>query len=157
MKISLKASQVVLIFTWIFLSLPNGYAQTELEKKEEKIFDLGLISLSPEYSLGPEKNYIIYQIRNNSSGVLSTIYGWIYIYKENEKGEAENYTLVNNPHRGGILIEGKPQLPGQWGQWRFPIRRPPEDRNSLYKYRLQVFDRGVFFLRLPRSSIAKTY
>lgn len=157
MKPSAKAFQVVLIFSWVFLSLPNGFAQTELEKKEEKIIDLGLISLSPEYSLGREKNYIIYQIRNNSSEVLSTIYGWIYIYKENEKGEAENYTLVNNPHRGGILIAGKPQLPGQWGQWRFAIHLPPEDRNGLYKYRLQVFDRGIFFLRLPRSSIAKTY
>jgi len=157
MKTHLKASQAILAFILVLLSLPNGYAQTELEKKEEKIINLGLISLSPEYSLGPGENHIIFKIRNDSSGTLSTIYGWVYIYKENERGVAENYTLVNNPHRGGILVKGKPQLPGQWGQWRFPIHPPPSDRNSLYKYRLQVYDRGVFFLRLPRSPIRKTY
>lgn len=157
MKTHLMASQAVLAFLLAWLPLPNGYAQTELEKKEEKIINSGLISLSPEYSLGPGANHIIFKIRNNSSGTLSTIYGWVYIYKENERGIAENYTLVNNPHRGGILIEGKPQLPGQWGQWRFPINHPPGDRNSSYKYRLQVYNRGVFFLHLPRSPIRKKY
>ena len=155
MKILLKASQAVLIFIWVFLSLPYGYAQTELEKKEDKSIHLGLISLSPEYSLGQDGNHIIFKIRNNSSRTLGTIYGWVYIYRENEKGVAEKLELVNNPHRGAIVVEGKPQLPGQWGRWRFPINRPPGRRDSSDKYRLHVYNRGVFFSRLPRSTIHK--
>jgi len=154
-KILPKIPAAVLIFIGVFLTLPNGYAQTELEKKEEKLINLGLISLSSEYSLGRDGNHIIFKIKNNSSRTLSTIYGWVYVYREDEKGAAEKLELVNNPHRGGILVEGIPQWPGQWGQWRFPIQRPPGRRDSSDKYRLHVYDRGVFFSRSPRSSIQK--
>jgi len=155
MKTLLKVSQAVLFVIGTFLFLPYGHAQTELEEKEDKSINSGLISLSPEYSLDQEGNYIIFKIRNNSPRTLSTIYGWVYIYRENEKGFAEKIELVNNPHRGGIVVEGKPQLPGQWGQWRFPINRPPNRRDSSNKYRLHVYDRGVFFSRSPEPPIPK--
>ena len=73
--------------------------------------NLGIISVSRNYTIAEDYSHIIFQIRNNSGRTIHNIYGWVYRYNQAPNGKPFNFVLVNNPHQGGIVVGGKSHRP----------------------------------------------
>ena len=83
--------------------------------------NLGPISYANDYKLSPESDHITYRIKNQTALTIEKIYAWIYHGAEDDQGNTISSTLVNNPHRGGVITLGKPHRPGEIAEWRFPL------------------------------------
>jgi len=118
--------------------------QQNSEEETEEFVNLGPISFSKNYELPPERNFIIFKIRNNTSNTISNIFGWVYHYLEKEN-KFKNFHLINNPHRGGIIVKGKPHLSQGFARWRFPISSPSSPPTPDDRYSLRIHSKGIFF------------
>ena len=115
--------------------------------------NLGPISYANDYKLSPESDHITYRIKNQTALTIEQIYAWIYHAAEDEEGNTTSSTLVNNPHRGGIITEGKPHRPGDIAKWRFPlIKRLTTKIEGLggggvnaKTFTLRVSPKGIFY------------
>jgi len=138
--------QFLLLSAFSMLSLasyPNNVlAQEEVD---EKFVNLGLISISDQYTLPSKTNSIIFRIKNNTARTISQIYGWAYIYDKGPDGQGTNFVLLNNPHRGGNIIKGAPHRPGTISEWSFPLVREAVTANEEMGYTLRVHTRSIFF------------
>ena len=154
-------SSAKIIFLYFILAMgltlsntQNGFAQATPE--DEDFNNLGAISYDKEYELSPESDHITYRIKNKTARTIDQIYVWIYDTDEDEEGNTTSSTLVNNPHRGGIITEGKPHRPGDIAQWRFPLIKTLTTKieglggggvNSK-TFTLRVSNKGIFHSRV---------
>ena len=119
-------SSVKFIFLYFILAMglalinaKNGFSQATPE--DEEFNNLGPIAYANEYKLSPESDHITYRIKNQTALTIEKIYAWIYHGAEDDQGNTISSTLVNNPHRGGVITLGKPHRPGEIAEWRFPL------------------------------------
>jgi len=145
MKISAK-----IIFFYFFLAIgftlsnaKNGFSQMLPEDKE--FSNLGPISYSNDYQLSPGSDHITYRIKNQTALAIDKVYVWIYHAAEDEEGNTTSLTLVNNPHRGGVITLGKPHRPGDIAEWRFPLIKTLTSKIEGGKYTLRVSSKGIFY------------
>ena len=120
--------------------------------ENEEFSDLGFIAYSNDYKLAPEFDYITFRIKNQSTLTINKIFAWIYHISEDEEGNPLVLSLVNNPHRGGVITLGKPHRSGDIAEWRFPLIKTLtskiEGGNIPYVFPLKVFS-------IPRLSLRK--
>jgi len=136
---------------WMFAlaSYPsNALAQEEVN---EKFVNIGLIGISNLYILPEKTNTIVFRIRNNSSRTISHIFGWVYMYDKAPNNKGKNFVLLNNPHKGGNIIKGKPHRPGTVSEWSFPLVREPI-ANQEIDYTLRVHSRSIFFANVESGN-----
>ncbi len=136
--------------SWMFaIASSNALAQ---EDGNEKFVDIGLIGISTLYSLPEKTNTIVFRIRNNSSRTISHIFGWVYMYDKAPNSKGKNFILLNNPHKGGNIIKGKPHRPGTVSEWSFPLVREPFIANQEIDYTLRVHSRSIFFANVESGN-----
>ena len=142
------------IFLLLSLSLLSSifYSVQALaqEDSNEKFFNIGPISISDLYTIPSEKNNIIFRIKNNTSRTISQIYGWAYKFDKGPEGKTKNFVLLNNPHKGGMIIKGKPHRPGTVSEWSFPLVRKPSITSPETSYTLRVHSRSIFFASIEQ-------
>ncbi len=138
--------QVSLLSGLIILSyvLHSGQALAQ-EDVQEKFVNVGLISISNQYTLPSKTNTIVFRIKNNAARTISQIYGWVYMYDKGAGGQGKNFVLLNNPHKGGNIIKGNPHMPGTISEWSFPLVREPFIADQEVAYTLRVHSRSIFF------------
>lgn len=137
---------------WMFAlaSYPsNALAQEEVN---EKFVNIGLIGISNLYILPEKTNTIVFRIRNNSSRTISHIFGWVYMYDKAPNNKGKNFVLLNNPHKGGNIIKGKPHRPGTVSEWSFPLVRELIIANQEIDYTLRVHSRSIFFANVESGN-----
>ena len=144
------------IFLLLSLSLLSSifYSVQALaqEDSNEKFFNIGPISISDLYTIPSEKNNIIFRIKNNTSRTISQIYGWAYKFDKGPDGKTKNFVLLNNPHKGGMIIKGKPHRPGTVSEWSFPLVRKPSITSPETSYTLRVHSRSIFFASIEQRN-----
>ena len=104
----------------LILSNPKNVFPQEAPE-DDAFNNLGPISYANDYKLSPESDHITYRIKNQTARTINKIYAWIYHASEDDQGNTTSSTLVNNPHRGGVITKGKPHRPGDIAEWRFPL------------------------------------
>ncbi|QPJ65599.1 MAG: hypothetical protein G3M78_09415 [Candidatus Nitrohelix vancouverensis] len=118
---------------------------------------LGLISYDKKYRIRPGDDFIIFNIQNNASKTITNLYAWIYKYQEDDEGKPGKFLLVNNPHRGGTIINRVPHRPGSRTEWRFPLMRgnAPQDPKGLFT--LRASPKSILFAKTepPRPAQKK--
>ena len=145
MKASVKFT-FLCFFLAIGLTLGNAkYGFPQTPPADEEFNNLGPISYANDYKLSPESDHITYRIKNQTALTIEKIYAWIYHGAEDEEGKATSLTLVNNPHRGGIITLGKPHRPGDIAEWRFPLNKTLTLKIEGGKYTLRVSSKGIFY------------
>jgi len=140
------------LMNWMFAlaSYPsNALAQEEVN---EKFVNIGLIGISNLYILPEKTNTIVFRIRNNSSRTISHIFGWVYMYDKAPNNKGKNFVLLNNPHKGGNIIKGKPHRPGTVSEWSFPLVRELFIANQEIDYTLRVHSRSIFFANVESGN-----
>ena len=150
----LRIKKQLLLLSTLSLLILTSYASPALaqENADEKFVNLGLISISDLYTLPSNTKKIVFRIKNNASRTISQIYGWVYMYDKVDGGKGTNFVLMNNPHKGGIIIKGAPHRPGTIAEWSFPLVRKPVAANEEIDYSLRVHPRSIFFARIePRN------
>ena len=145
-KITLLLSSLSLLSS-IFYSV-QAIAQ---EDSNEKFFNIGPISISNLNTIPSKKNNIVFKIKNNTSRTISQIYGWAYKFDKGPDGKTKNFVLLNNPHKGGMIIKGKPHRPGTVSEWSFPLVRKPSSTNQETSYTLRVHSRSIFFASIEQK------
>ena len=121
------------------------------EDSNEKFFNIGPISISNLNTIPSKKNNIVFKIKNNTSRTISQIYGWAYKFDKGPDGKGKNFVLLNNPHKGGMIIKGKPHRPGTVSEWSFPLVRKPSSTNQETSYTLRVHSRSIFFASIEQK------
>jgi hypothetical protein len=122
------------------------------EDVKENFVNAGLISISDLYTLSSKTNTIVFRIKNNAARTISQIYGWVYMYDKGTDGKGTNFVLLNNPHKGGNIIKGKPHRPRKISEWSFPLLRKANIENKKISYTLRVHTRSIFFASIePRN------
>ena len=150
----LKIKKQPLILTAISLLSLTSYAGQALAQDDvkESFVNSGLISISDLYTLPSKTNTIVFRIKNNAARTISQIYGWVYMYNKGSDGKESNFILLNNPHRGGNIIKGKPHRPRRISEWSFPLLREAVIDNEEIGYTLRVHTRSIFFASIePRN------
>lgn len=117
---------------------------------------MGLISVSRNYSIAEDYSHITFSIKNNSSRTIQNIYGWVYRYNQAPNGKPFNLVLLNNPHKGGIVLNGAPHRPNEIQDWRFPLKpgAPPTEKTE--KYTLKITNKSIFFSNSEPLKKSKT-
>ena len=139
-----------IIFFYFFLVMGLTLGNTKIgfpqaPPEDEEFNNLGPISYSNDYKLSPESDHITYRIKNQTALTVDKIYAWIYHAAEDEEGKTTSLTLVNNPHRGGVITLGKPHRPGDIAEWRFPLIKTLTSKIEGGKYTLRVSSKGIFY------------
>ncbi len=135
------------LFLYLLLLIP-GLSYSQDKSDQENFVRTGTIAFSEKYILAEDFSHIIFKIKNHNPRTLSQIFGWVYripATKEEKNGKATKLFLVNNPHRGGILVKGGPHRPGQKAQWRFLLDRNMEGATEKDKFILKASPKSVFF------------
>ncbi len=147
-----KQLLLLAVFTLLILTSYASHARAQDEGVAENFVNLGLISISDLLTLPAKTKSIVFRIKNNTSRSISQIYGWVYMYDKVANGRRTNFVLMNNPHRGGRIIEGAPHRPGTIAEWHFPLVREPFIPNAELDYSLRVHPRSIFFASIePRD------
>ncbi|WP_144079147.1 hypothetical protein [Nitrospina gracilis] len=90
-----------------------------------------------------DRNFILFQIRNDGVKTISHLFGWVYRYNEGPD-EPADFQLVNNPHQSAILVEGGPHQSDKVAQWRFSLNViVPEQGNE--RFILRISPKSVFY------------
>ena len=146
-------SSAKIIFLYFILAMgltlastKNGFSQAPPE--DNGFNNLGPISYAKDYKLSPESDHITYRIKNQTALTIEQIYAWIYHAAEDEEGNTTSSTLVNNPHRGGVITLGKPHRPGDIAEWRFPLIKKLTSKIEGGKYTLRVSSKGIFYPKI---------
>ena len=152
MNLPLLIKKYILLLSSLSLLSSIFYSVQALaqEDSNEKFFNIGLISISDLYTIPSEKNNIIFRIKNNTSRTISQIYGWAYKFDKGPEGKTKNFVLLNNPHKGGMIIKGKPHRPGTVSEWSFPLVRKPSITSPETSYTLRVHSRSIFFASIEQ-------
>ena len=152
-------SSIKFIFLYFILAMgltlastKNGFSQAP----PDDFNNLGPISYAKDPKLSPESDHITYRIKNKTARTIDQIYAWIYDTDEDEEGNTTSSTLVNNPHRGGIITEGKPHRPGDIAEWRFPLIKTLTTKIeglggggvNAKTFTLRVSNKGIFHSRV---------
>ena len=131
---------------WFGLSfIITNQAFSQEPAAEEEFNDLGLISYSNDYKVAPELDHITFRIKNQSTLTINKIFAWVYHISEDEEGNPQILSLVNNPHRGGVITIGNPHRPGDIAEWRFPLFKALTKKKVGNKYTLRASNKGIFF------------
>ncbi|PIR00973.1 MAG: hypothetical protein COV66_03865 [Nitrospinae bacterium CG11_big_fil_rev_8_21_14_0_20_45_15] len=133
----------------LFLFCDHAVAQQAADPQkgdEEEFLNQGLISTSKTYKITLQSQYIVFKIQNNAGKTINNIYPWIYKFFKDPKDGIDKYLLVNNVHRGGIMLNGIPHRPGTRVDWRFSLVRGnkpngPEAKN----YILLTHPKSIYF------------
>ena len=146
-----------IIFFYFFLTMgltlsdaEKGFPQTPPE--DEEFNNLGPISYSNDYKLSPGSDHITYRIKNQTALTIDKVYVWIYHAAEGEEGNITSLTLVNNPHRGGVITLGKPHRSGDIAEWGFPLNKTLTSKIEGGKYTLRVSSKGIFYPKVEPPS-----
>ena len=150
-KYLLFESCLTLIILLLLMASDPRHALAQ-DDTNEKFSNLGLIGVSNLFTLPEKTNTIVFRIRNNSSRTISHIFGWVYQYDKTANGKGSNYLLLNNPHKGGNIIKGKPHRPGTVSEWSFPLVREPFIANQEIDYTLRVHSRSIFFANVESGN-----
>ena len=147
-------SWLKIIFKYFFLTIVLNLITannllSQVPPAENKEFnDLGFIAYSNDYKLAPEFDYITFRIKNQSTLTIDKIFAWIYHISEDEEGNPLVLSLVNNPHRGGVITLGNPHRPGDIAEWRFPLFKALTAKKVGNKYTLRVSHKGIFYTKV---------
>ena len=120
-------------------------------KSEEEFVNMGYISVSPKYTIGPRAKSITFKIKNNATRSIQSIFGWVYEFTESEEGEVSNFRLVNNPNKSGLPSKRSAHKPITDETWRFPLIavNPPIDPSK--KFTLLVDPKGIRFAIIEKK------
>jgi len=142
-----------IIFLTLFLAgglslnnAQNGFSQTP--PADEEFNNLGPISYANDYKLSPKSDHITYRIKNQTQLTIDKVFAWVYHAAEDEEGKTPSLTLVNNPHRGGVITMGKPHRPGDIAEWRFPLIKKLTSEIEGGKFTLRVSSKGIFHTKV---------
>lgn len=118
----------------------------------DDFFNAGPVSISKKYTLAKDISFIVFKIRNNTTRTINGLYGWVFKIKPGENNRSGQLSLINNPHRSGLIIKGKPHAPGKLAEWRFPLLDglPVPEKNE--KFTLQVNQGSVFYSVIEAQS-----
>ena len=144
MKIAFKFLCLAIVLNLMFVSI--GF--TQAPPAEEEFNDLGFIAYANDYKVAPEFDHIVFRIKNQSTLTIDKIYAWVYHVSEDEEGNPLILSLVNNPHRGGVITKGNPHRPGDIAEWRFPLFKALTAKKIGNKYTLRISHKGIFFAKV---------
>ncbi|KMP11193.1 hypothetical protein UR09_01590 [Candidatus Nitromaritima sp. SCGC AAA799-A02] len=133
----------VLAGVLVLSGVKKGFSQDTAT--EELFIDLGPISYSSRYTLGPDTSHITFVIKNQTTRTIDKLYAWIYIYTRGTALQPKGLVLVNNPHKGGTVTKGKPHRSGEIAEWRFPLNRTLPSTDANEKFTLRVSIKGIFY------------
>ena len=153
MKITFKFFFLAIVLNLIFVN--SGFSQVP-PAEEEEFNDLGFIAYANDYKVAPEFDHITFRIKNQSTLTIDKIYAWVYHISEDEEGNPLVLSLVNNPHRGGVITKGNPHRPGDIAQWRFPLIKTLTTKIeglggggvNAKTFTLRVSNKGIFHSRV---------
>ena len=145
MKITFKFLCLAIVLNLMFVNI--GFTQAP-PAEEEEFNDLGFIAYANDYKVAPEFDHIIFRIKNQSTLTIDKIYAWVYHVSEDEEGNPLTLSLVNNPHRGGVITKGNPHRPGDIAEWRFPLFKALTAKKIGNKYTLRISHKGIFFAKV---------
>ena len=131
----------------------NGFTQAPAE--DDGFTNLGPISYSNDYKLSPESDHITYRIKNKTTLTIDKVFVWIYHTAKGDEGNTTSQTLVNNPHRGGTVIKGKPHRPTTISDWRFPLIKAVPGSEKAGKYTLRISTKSVFYPKVEPPNLKK--
>ena len=134
--------------TILNLTFTNNVFSQAPATEEEEFNNLGSIAYSNNYKVAPDFDHIIFRIRNQSTLSIDKIYGWVYHISEDEEGNPLILSLVNNPHRGGVITKGNPHRPGDIADWRFPLYKALTAKKIGNKYTLRISQKGIFYKKV---------
>lgn len=118
---------------------------------EDSFIVTGTVSYSKKYILAEDFSHIVFKIKNHNPKTMAQLFGWVYrspVTKEETSKSSKKLVLVNNPHRGGLLVRDGPHRPGKTALWRFVLDRNMEGATEKDKFLLRVSPKGVFFQRI---------
>ena len=154
---SKKTNKKIICLLFFCLTLvsfsPDEAAAQNISQKD--FTNLGLISISRNYTLAKDASHIIFPIRNNTTRTISNIFGWVYRFNQPPEGKPFNFVLVNNPHRGGTVIKGKPHRPTTIADWRFPLIKAVPGSKKAGKYTLRISTKSVFYPKVEPPNLKK--
>ena len=140
-KVAFKFLCLAIVFNLMFVNI--GF--TQAPPAEEEFNDLGFVAYAKDYKVAPEFDHIIFRIKNQSTLTIDKIYAWVYHVSEDEEGNPLVLSLVNNPHRGGVIIKGNPHRPGDIAEWRFPLFKALTAKKVGKTYTLRISHKGIFY------------
>ena len=152
MKITFKFFFLAFVLNLIFVN--SGFSQVP-PAEEEEFNDLGFIAYANDYKVAPEFDHITFRIKNQSTLTIDKIYAWVYHVSEDEEGNPQVLSLVNNPHRGGVITKGNPHRPGDIAEWRFPLFKALTAKKAGNKYTLRISHKGIFYTKVVPSAKPK--
>ena len=141
MRTNLSKFFLLISFLLFFLFHNETFAQNE----EEKFTNMGPIGISNKYTIPEKKQAIIFRIKNNSSKSIKQLFGRVFMIDKSQSDTQKRILLINNPHKGGNIVKGKPHRPGTISEWYFTLMRKPSKNNDEIKYTLQVNPKSIFF------------
>ncbi len=121
---------------------------TQAPPPEEEFEDVGFFADANDYKVAPDFDPSIFRIKNQSTLTIDKIYAWVYHVSEDEEGNPLILSLVNNPHRGGVITKGNPHRPGDIAEWRFPLFKALTAKKIGNKYTLRISHKGIFFAKV---------
>ena len=142
-KVTLNFFFLAIVSSLIFVK--TGHSQAPAEQEDEFANNLGVIAYANDYKLAPEFDHITFRIRNQSTLTIDKIFAWIYHVSEDEEGNPSVLSLVNNPHRGGVIAKGNPHRPGDIAEWRFPLFKALTAKKVGNKYTMRISHKGIFY------------
>ena len=152
MKITFKFFFLAFVLNLTFVN--SGFSQAP-PPEEEEFNDLGFIAYANDYKVAPEFDHITFRIKNQSTLTIDKIYAWVYHVSEDEEGNPQVLSLVNNPHRGGVITKGDPHRPGDIAEWRFPLFKALTAKKVGNKYTLRISHKGLFYTKVEPSAKPK--
>ena len=151
-KITFKFFFLAFVLNLTFVN--SGFSQAP-PSVEEEFNNLGFIAYANDYKVAPEFDHITFRIKNQSTLTIDKIYAWVYHVSEDEEGNPQVLSLVNNPHRGGVITKGDPHRPGDIAEWRFPLFKALTAKKVGNKYTLRISHKGIFYTKVEPSAKPK--
>jgi len=130
---------------------PKAFGQ---DQGAEKFTTIGPIGISNKYKIPENRRAIIFKIKNHTSRSINKIFGRVFMIDKKETDPAKRFVLINNPHKGGSIIKGKPHRPGTISEWIFVLARKPMKASQNIDYTLQIHPRSIFYVNVepPRAT-----
>ena len=150
----LRTKYCLYIIVLIFAVLVSPAYGQDIE--EEKFTTLGPIGISNKYKIPENRRAIIFRIKNYTSRSINQIFGRVFMISKLETDPNKKFLLINNPHKGGNILKGKPHRPGTVSEWSFPLVRKPSITSPETSYTLRVHSRSIFFASIEQRKKSST-
>ncbi|MBC8284036.1 MAG: hypothetical protein H8E32_09500 [Nitrospinae bacterium] len=134
----------IFLLTFV-LSVLLPHYQVHSQDADEKFTTIGPIGISNKYTLPANRRAIVFRIKNYTSRSISQLFGRVFLIDKSQTDPQKKFLLINNPHKGGTILKGKPHRPGTISEWNFTLIREPLLANQNIEYTLQVHPRSIFF------------